>query len=492
MPPPRLHDLVVESAARHGGRPALRDGERVVSHAALASAVDAASLALGGLGLRAGDRALVVAGNAVAPIVLMHAIARLGASAVLVTARLAPSEVDAIARQCAPRLALYVAEHAPDAAAHAARRGARDVELAPLGAVGVERLAGDDGPPAPADVAVMLCTSGTTGTPKLAMLTHANLVFLARAQAAARRYRPDDRVYLALPLAFAGAVASITLTTLAAGGCLHLHPRFEPDDLARAVRDDGITVVPGVPAMHAKVVDWGRAHPGAFDARAVRMVTSASSTLGAALKADVEALYGLPLQNGYGLTETTAVVCQTALDERRADTSVGRPLPGVRVRVADGGDADGEILVRGPNVFAGYFRDAPATAAAFTADGWFRTGDVGRVDDDGAWHLAARLKDVIKRSGYTVYPADVEAALAAHPDVATCAVVGQPHGADEAIVAFVQWRGPAPADARALASFLEARLAAHKRPGTLRFVDALPTTPSGKVDRAALRRQAAG
>jgi acyl-CoA synthetase (AMP-forming)/AMP-acid ligase II len=492
---PRVVDLLAESAARHGDRPALRDADRVVSHAGLAAAVDEAARSLAALGLRPRDRALVVGENAIEAFVLALAIGRLGAWPVLATARLAQGEIDAIAAHCDPRLALYVPRNSAAAADHATRRLARMTDLAPLGAIGVERFAGERTPdPSTVDVAVMLYTAGPTGAPKAAMLTHVNLMFLARAQSVARRYRSDDRVYLALPLAFVGALVSITLTTLVAGGSVHFHPRFEPGDLARALRDDGISVLPGVPALYVKLADWAAAHPGMFAAPRLRLATCASSPLVPALKDRVEALVGLPLQNGYGLTETTAVVSQTAIDEPRRDTAVGRPLPGVRVRLVDDTGADvapgdvGEIVVRGPNVFAGYFRNATATRAAFTADGWFRTGDVGRFDEGGVLHLAGRIKDVIKRSGYTVHATDVEAALHAHPAVALCAVVGRAHGADEQIVAFVQLR--ARVDAGALASFLAARLAAHKRPASYRFVDALPMTASGKIDRAELRRLA--
>jgi len=253
-------------------------------------------------------------------------------------------------------------------------------------------------------------------------------------------------------------------------------------------------VLPGVPALYVKLADWAREHPADFAAPRVRLATCASSPLAPALKERVEALLRLPLQNGYGLTETTAVVCQSAIDEPRGDTAAGRPLPGVRVRIVDDAAADvacgevGEIVVHGPNVFAGYFRNATATREAFTSDGWFRTGDLGRLDEAGVLHLAGRIKDVIKHSGYTVHASDVEAALHAHPAVALCAVVGRSHDADERIVAFVQLRERV--DAGALAAFLAARLAAHKRPAIYRFVDALPMTASGKIDRAVLRRLA--
>ena len=497
--PQRIDDIVTQGARRFAQRPALRDGARVFTYGDLAAGIDAASASLAARGVIAGDRVLVVAENGWTAVVLLFAIGRLGAWPALVTARLGAREIDTIAVHGEPRLALYLSATSDAAAEHARRRGAHATELAPLGALHVERAERDPRPePAPArpeeGVAALLYTSGTTGAPKAAMLTHANILFLAQAQARARRYSSDDRVYCPLPLAYAGALASIMMSTFVAGGCLHLAPRFAPEALARALRDDGITVVPGVPTLHVKLVAWARAHPHAFTAPRVRMVTCASSPLDATVKADVEALYGLPLQNGYGLTETTAVVCQTRLDERRTDTSVGRPLPGVHVRLAGeaGGEVAcgeiGEILVRGPNVFAGYYRHPDATRAAFTEDGWFRTGDLGRLDAAGDLAIAGRLKELIKHSGYTVYPADVEAALHAHPAVASCAVVGRPDGADEEVVALVQVKQGATASRGELMAFLARRIAAHKLPSVLEVVVALPALPSGKVDRAEVRR----
>ncbi|CAG0985245.1 fatty-acyl-CoA synthase [Burkholderiales bacterium] len=499
----RIADVVDRGAARFADRPALRDGDRVLTYLDLARSVEASSAGLAALGVRAGDRVIVVTENGAEAIVLLFAVGRLDAWPLLAAARLGAREIDAIAVLCEPRLALYLSARSEAAAGHAARRGASAVELAPLGTMHVERPPGDpepEPPPArPGDgVAAMICTSGTTGAPKAAMLTHANILFIAQAQRRLRRYGPHDRVYLPMPIAYAGALASITMSTLVAGGCVHLAQRFAPEELARALREDGVTVVPGVPALHARFAAWVREHPDAFSAPRARMVTSASSPLDATVKAAIESLYGLPLQNGYGLTETSAVVCQTRLDDRRSDTSVGRPLPDVRVRIvdADGCDAvpgeTGEIQVRGPNVFPGYYRNPDETRAAFTPEGWFRTGDLGRVDRAGDLHIAGRFKDLIKHSGYTVYPADVEAALNAHPAVATCAVVGRPHGADEQIVAFAQLEDGASVTPADLAAFLAGRIADHKQPGLLRIVPHLPTLANGKADRMSLRKVALG
>ena len=497
--PMRVTDLVEAAAAAYGRRAAIREDGDGCTYADLVGRVAAIADRLAALGVRPGDRVVVVAENTAWTIVAWLALGHLDAWPMLASARLAPGEIDALVERCDARLVLYVTVRFDAVARHAGRRGARTLFNGPPGSIAVEDRPGDRSPePVPANpgaaVAAMISTSGSTGEPKAAMLTHANLVWLARTQSRLRRYGPDDRVYLPLPIVYAGALASISLTALASGACLHLAARFSAADLARSLREDGITVVPGVPALHARVVAWARDHAGGFAAPRVRMVTSASSPLDRDLKASVEALYDVPLQNGYGLTETTAVVAQTRLDEPRADASVGRPLPAVDVRIVDddghslGAGAIGRIEVRGPNLFRGYYRDADATRAAFTPDGWLRTGDLGFLDSPGELGIVGRVKDVIKHAGYTVHPAEVEAALAAHPAVVSAAIVGRPRGADEEIVAYVQLVDGASLRPGELAAFVADRIAGYKIPREIRVVPSLPALANGKPDRMALRR----
>lgn len=497
-----LDALVARGAERHASRPAIVDRGRVRTYAELEREVAATCEHLRALRVGAGDRVLVAFENCAEAIVLVLAIGRLGAWPVVASSRFAPAEIDAIARHCEPRLALFLSSSAANAEEHALRRGAKRVALDPIGALHVERLPGEPAPePSPArpgdGVAAMIYTSGTTGAPKAAMITHANALFVGRTQVVMRRYTEDDKVWCVVPLSHAGALASILTSVLAAGGAIQLEQRFAPAGLARALRDDGITVVPGVPALHAKFVEWARANLGALEAPRLRMVTSASSPLPLSVKHGAEAVFGMPMQNGYGLTETAAVVSQTRLDDPRPDVSVGRPLPGVRVRLGTSEGAEvapgdvGEVQVRGPNVFPGYYRDPAATRAAFTGDGWLRTGDLGRHDDAGNLVIAGRAKEMIKRSGYTVYPGDVEDALDRHPATLMSAVAGRPHGADEEIVAFVQLREGARATPAELLAWLAGEVVAYRCPSVVAIVPQLPTLHSGKVDRGAIRRMAA-
>jgi acyl-CoA synthetase (AMP-forming)/AMP-acid ligase II len=270
-------------------------------------------------------------------------------------------------------------------------------------------------------------------------------------------------------------------------------PRFVPSELAMAIRRDGVTVVPGLPPLHVKFLDWVAANPGKFERGRVRLVTTSSSPLHVPVKQAVEALYGCPLQNAYGLTEASGVVFQMDVDQLRDDTSAGRTIPGVSVRIAgpDGAvlpaGVSGEILVRGPNVFLGYYRNPEANRTAFTADGWLRSGDIGRLDDTGLAFIEGRRQEAIRRSGYTVYPAEIEGALNAHPAVALSAVVPGRRAVDQEVAAFVELKREASVAADALIAFLRERVAPYELPGVVRVVDRLPTLTNGKIDRRTLR-----
>jgi acyl-CoA synthetase (AMP-forming)/AMP-acid ligase II len=289
------------------------------------------------------------------------------------------------------------------------------------------------------------------------------------------------------------------LGTLSAGACLHLVPRFTPEGMLAAIRDDGLSIVQGVPAMYARLLEYVGAGAGAPLPSRLRFAYAGGAPLDPALKTAVERLLGVPLHNGYGLSEAAPTVSQTRLDAPRADTSVGLPIPGVDVRVVgrDGEDmptgAAGELWVRGPNLMRGYYRDPDATAAALRPGGWLNTGDMARREADGALFIVGRTKELIIRSGFNVYPLEVETVLNAHPCVTQSAVVGRlVADGNEEVVAFVQpdpRRTPSEDELRAWAA---ARLAPYKRPARIVLMDALPAAANGKVLKHVLKQYAAG
>jgi acyl-CoA synthetase (AMP-forming)/AMP-acid ligase II len=492
----RIDELLLRSAERFGARPVLETPGLTLTYRELARCVDATCEDLRGFGVVPGQRVLVVGANSAHDVALLFALSRIGAWPVLVSARVAPAQLDAIVAHCEPHLTLYVCVQ-PEALDHAVRRGAaaavfQELDEIRVGVAFTRSAVETEAVQQAENVAVLIYTSGTTNAPKAAMLSHANLLFIAFSQRKLRRYSEADKTYCPLPLAHIGALG-ILLCVVAAGACMHLIPRFVPSELAAAIRRNGISVVPGLPPLHVKFLDWVDENRGQFDRGRVRLVTTSSSPLHLPVKQAVESLYGCPLQNAYGLTEATGVVFQVNVDEPRDDVSVGRSIPGVSVRIIGAEGADrrvgepGEILVRGPNVFLGYYRNPEATRAAFTPDGWLRSGDVARLDEDGFAYIEGRRQEAIRRSGYTVYPAEIEGALNAHPAVALAAIVAGKRAVDDEVAAFVELKREASVTPEALLEFLSERVAVYELPGLVRVVDHLPTLPNGKIDRRTLR-----
>ncbi|CAG9227147.1 hypothetical protein BVI1335_630001 [Burkholderia vietnamiensis] len=325
------------------------------------------------------------------------------------------------------------------------------------------------------------------------MLSHRNLLFVAATSSALRRVSPDDVVYTVLPVSHVYGLASVCLGSLYAGATLRLAPRYSPEAVRVALADERVTIFQGVPAMHAKLLEHLHTHRHAWRAPRLRFAYSGGSPLDADLKARVERVYGVPLHNGYGMTESSPTITQTPLDAPRADCSVGMPIPGVEMRIVapDGADVPrgevGEIRVRGPNVMLGYYRNADATRAAVSPDGWLSTGDLARQDADGAVTIAGRSKELIIRSGFNVYPVEVEQVLNTHPDVVQAAVIGRAVDGNEEVLAFVELAPGATAADAELHAWCAQRLAPYKRPARIRVLDALPAASTGKVLKHKLR-----
>lgn len=503
--PPRLSDIPRSWAIRSPDAIALSEAGTVMSYKQLDDAVDAAVKLLRERGVRPGDRLMIVAENCIAQVVLMFAAARMDAWAVNVNARLSAHEVDALRDHSQPRRIVYTVHASAEARTHAERHGAEPLALFSvprIGDVAIGPMNAQCRPePVEADgckqVAALIYTTGTTGQPKGVMLTHHNLLFIACVSSHVRGVNPSDRVYGVLPLTHVFGLASVALGTLFAGARLYLVSRYSPAAVVQALKDDGITILQGVPAMYARLLeyDFGGWDPARS---ALRFIYAGGSPLDPTLKKDVERLFGRSLHNGYGMTESSPTISQTRIDAPREDTSVGFAIPGIELRIVDSqgnqvADGEpGELWVRGPNVMKGYYREPGLTAAAINPEGWLATGDVVRRDPDGALFIVGRSKEVIIRSGFNVYPIEVETALNAHPAVVQSAVVGcTVEGGNEEVIAFVELEASSRGlDTAVLGAWLEERLSPYKRPARIIVMDAMPASATGKILKGRLKHMA--
>ena len=341
------------------------------------------------------------------------------------------------------------------------------------------------------DLAVLIFTSGTAGAPRAAMLSHANLLANQRqAQSVSDPLVESDVVLCALPIFHIFGLNVALLQSLAVGATVVLVPQFSTAATRDAIADSGVTVLPGVPAMFGQLLDDPLVTEQTMGS--IRLALSGAAALAHDVFELARTRWGILIAEGYGLTEAAPVVT-TSIGIDPVPGSIGRVLAGVEVRlVDDGNDAlvgdAGEIWVRGDNVFRGYWNDPQATAAVLTADGWLRTGDVATVDGDGRLWLVDRVKDLIIVSGFNVYPAEVEAALASHNVVAETVVVGVPSDTTgEAVKAYIVRSPGAAGDASGLIEHCRGQIARYKCPTILEFVEELPRGVNGKVLRRLLR-----
>jgi long-chain acyl-CoA synthetase len=501
--PLRISDVASRWARNSPDRRALVEATGAWSYAQLESAMAQTESWLQESNIRSGDRAMIVGENCRAFVALLLALARHGAWPVLVNARLSARELDEIRDHCGARRVFYTTAVSHHAREHAKRHNAPIIELPQLGPLAIGSV-NESVTPEPTDpdvannVGAMIYTSGTTGLPKGVMLTHRNLLFVAAVSAGIRSLTPEDRLYGILPMSHAVGLSVVLLGALYSGATLHIAPRFDPVAALATLEKDRLTVMLGAPAMFSLLLEYTKMK--GITARkfpSLRIISSSGAPLHAAVKADVERLFGLPLHNGYGVTECSPNIAQATVDKPRSDTAVGRILPGVEVRfigrdgqpVPDG--EVGELHVRGPNVMKGYYRAPEETAAAIDAESWFNTRDLARLDRDGYLFIVGRTKELIVRFGFNVYPAEVEAVLNNHPQVVRSAVIGRTaEGVDggEEVIAFVQTAAGSPLTASQMADHAAQHLAPYKRPSQILLVPEMPLTPTGKVIKEALAK----
>lgn len=468
--------------------PAIKQGETIVSYAALDGAASRFATLLAQRGVGRGDRVALIMPNVAYFPIAYYAILRLGAVVVPMNPLLKAGEVAFAWSDSGARVAVVFPLFAEEAQKAAASTGTEVIVTVPqefeqtLGATEpTEAVAEVD----PADTAVILYTSGTTGQPKGAELSHANLRSnVLTTIETLMPNGPGDVLFGGLPLFHSFGQTCGLNAAMAGGACLALLPKFDGEEALRIVHEDRITIFLGVPTMYMALL--GVKEPQRFDTSTVRIGASGGASLPVEVLHGVERTYGFPVIEGYGLSETSPVASFNHPDRPTKPGSVGTPIRGVEFALHDeagqevGEGEIGEIVIRGENVMKGYWH-RPEETAEVLRGGWFHTGDLATRDADGFYFIVDRKKDMIIRNGFNVYPREVEEVLYTHPAVAEAAVFGIPdptHG--EEVAALVTLKDGASATPDELRDFVADQIAAYKYPRVIRF-GPLPKGPTGKI-----------
>jgi long-chain acyl-CoA synthetase len=488
---PNIALALRDAAARQPAHPAVRLADTVLTYADLDQASARVAALLRSSGFQTGDRVGVMLPNVPSFAVVYYGVLRAGGVVVPMNPLLKEREVDYYVRDSGARF-LFAWHEIPAAATEAARTaGAVPIGVAP-GEFDSMMAALDADPDvagrAEGDTAIILYTSGTTGQPKGAELTHANLIRNAEVTATSLlALRPPDVILGCLPFFHAFGQTCCLNAAVQAASTVTLMARFDGAGALDIIADQGVTVFEGVPTMYSALLEQQARQPRQADS--LRVCISGGAALPVETLRRFEEAFNCDVLEGYGLSETSPVASFNHPHRQRKPGSIGTPIEGVEFRLLDdeGRDAapgeSGEIAIRGHNVMKGYWHKPEETAAAFAA-GWFRTGDIARVDDDGYYYIVDRKKDLIIRGGFNVYPREVEEVLYEHPAVREAAVIGLPHESlGEEIGAAVALREGHSASPEELREFVRARLAAYKYPRKVWLVESLPQGPTGKIMR---------
>lgn len=485
-----LSQNLVDAASARPELVALKCGDVTYTFAEFNDAAAKVATLLAERGIKPGDRVGLMLPNVPEFAILFYGILRAGAVAVPMNPLMKSREISFYLTNTSAKLLLAVPAFADEARAGAESAGAEcllaDADLnAAIASFPAqsEPVATED-----LDTAVILHTSGTTGKPKGAELTHIGLH--RNAEITARTLinaTPEDVLMGCLPLFHVfGLTCGLNAAVIAQAG-LTLIPRFDPIVVLDAIAADRVTVLLGVPTMYSALVAARRPND---DTSSLRTCVSGGAALPAQVITDFEAAFDAVILEGYGLSETSPVACFNHPDKERRPGTIGTPIEGVQMRIVDvtgaeaGVDEPGEVQIKGHNIMKGYWNLPDKTAEAIDADGWFATGDVGTKDADGYYRIVDRTKDMIIRGGMNVYPREVEEVLYEHAAVAAAAVVGVPHETlGEDIGAAVQLKPGAEITADELREYMKERVAAYKYPRQIWFVDALPTGATGKIQK---------
>jgi long-chain acyl-CoA synthetase len=484
-----LASIVTAGAQKWPDAPAIRLGEEELTYAELDRWSACLATKLREEGLDRGDRVGVMLPNVPAFPVAYYAVLRAGGIVVPMNVLLKRREIAFYLEDSGAALLLAWPGFIEEGRAGAKEAGAQTIEIDSkvllAYTVNHEPLAGL-AETAEDDTAVILYTSGTTGKPKGAELTHANLW---RNADVTRRTTCEigagDVVLGSLPLFHSFGQTVAMNASLAAGACLTLVPKFEPGEALATMQRDRVTHFYGVPTMFGALLH----HPGreSFDSSALRTCITGGASMPVEVLRGFEDAFGAVVLEGYGLSETSPVASSNHPDRERKPGSIGTPLEGVEMRVVDENDAEvaqgevGEIVIRGHNIMKGYWQRPDATAEAMRS-GWFHSGDMARTDEDGCFFIVDRKKDLIIRGGYNVYPREVEEVLYEHPKIREAAVVGVPHDewGEEIGAAVVLMEGEQ-LNPEEVSAYVKERIAAYKYPRLVWFLDDLPKGPTGKI-----------
>jgi long-chain acyl-CoA synthetase len=443
-------------------------------------------------GIEPGDRVAIILPNVPAFPVVFFGILLAGGIVVPMNPLLKSGEIDFFFTDSGAKIAFVWPDFVDEATKGAVNAGTRIIECGPVGPVEGALTGGS--PIAEAteraddDTAIILYTSGTTGRPKGAELTHSNVHLNAQRSATViQEIHPDDVVMGCLPLFHVfGLVVGLNASVIA-GSTLALIPRFDPAKAIEVIGKERVTVMQGVPTMYAAILN----HPDGdtLDATSLRTCVSGGSAMPLEVMKGFEAKFGTMILEGYGLSETSPVASFNMIDKVRKPGTIGVAIPGCEMRCVDQDGAEvpvgevGEIAIRGDNVMKGYWNKPEATAEAIP-DGWFRTGDLATMDDEGYFTIVDRKKDMILRGGMNVYPREVEEVIYTHPDVLEVAVVAIPDDLlGENVGAAVALRDGSTTTPEDIIAFTKERIAAYKYPRQVWVVPELPKGPTGKILR---------
>jgi long-chain acyl-CoA synthetase len=484
-----LTTMLTDTVAEHGDRIAVKLDDVELNYTVLELATQRMAGALAELGVGPGDRVGVMLPNVPYFPVVFFGVLRLGGVVVPMNPLLKGREVAFQLQDSGAKALLGWHQFAEAANGGAEQAGAQSLIVQPgdfeqrLGAATpVEEIA----PREDDDPAQILYTSGTTGTPKGADLTHSNLRAATQISVDLVDSGPETVTFGGLPLFHVFGLTSGLLSCVRVGGLLTLLPRFDAGKALEIIARDQVNTFLGVPTMYAALLH----HPAASqaDASSLELCVSGGAAMPVEVLRGFEETFRCKVLEGYGLSETCAIASFNRPERERKPGSIGIPVPGVEMKVVDDQGAElpqgevGEILVRGPTVMKGYWNRPDATADTLSDDGWLKTGDMAYIDEDGYFFIVDRKKDMIIRGGFNVYPREIEEVLYEHPAVREAAVVGVPHESlGEEIAAVVVLREGEDAEAEAIRDYVKQRVAAYKYPRHVWFLDELPKGPTGKI-----------